>query len=177
MAREAIPSSVISRVVCVSQTQLKDLFLDAVEAGQLQGLPPETWPGLGGLSRRLPCRAQITLGHLDEDVADIAALYGLTMSEACVLTYLVKRAGVVVGKGALLDAVALDPEDCCLKLVDVYLCKLRRKLDPHGVQVETVWGIGYSLSKQAAADIIARVDERRGIPPAGGALPDLARAA
>ncbi len=31
------------------------------------------------------------------------------------------------------------------KIVDVFICKIRRKVQPFGVNIETVWGRGYTL--------------------------------
>lgn len=36
------------------------------------------------------------------------------------------------------------------KIIDVWLCKLRKKLAPHGVHIETHWGIGWSLPQKSA---------------------------
>lgn len=38
----------------------------------------------------------------------------------------------------------LQPE---LKIVDVVICKLRQKLTPFGVEIETLWGRGYGLDQ------------------------------
>ncbi|MER9912667.1 winged helix-turn-helix domain-containing protein [Mesorhizobium sp. M0050] len=35
-----------------------------------------------------------------------------------------------------------EPE---LKIIDVFVCKLRKKLKPLGVEIQTVWGQGYRL--------------------------------
>jgi two-component system cell cycle response regulator CtrA len=40
-----------------------------------------------------------------------------------------------------------------IKIVDVFLCKLRKKLRPHGVDIDTVWGQGYYLSTENAAKL------------------------
>lgn len=40
------------------------------------------------------------------------------------------------------DRVDVEPE---IKIVDVFVCKLRKKLKPFGVSIVTVWGHGYSL--------------------------------
>jgi two-component system cell cycle response regulator CtrA len=36
-----------------------------------------------------------------------------------------------------------EPE---IKIIDVYVCKVRKKLDPIGVRIDTVWGKGYALA-------------------------------
>nr|WP_278422938.1 helix-turn-helix domain-containing protein [Brucella anthropi]DAM62818.1 MAG TPA: Transcriptional regulatory protein, C terminal [Caudoviricetes sp.] len=40
---------------------------------------------------------------------------------------------------------ALRSDDVEPKIVDVFICKLRKKVKPFGVIVETVWGSGYTL--------------------------------
>jgi two-component system cell cycle response regulator CtrA len=32
-----------------------------------------------------------------------------------------------------------------MKVIDVFACKLRKKLKPHGIEIHTVWGRGYRL--------------------------------
>ncbi|WP_029002758.1 winged helix-turn-helix domain-containing protein [Azorhizobium doebereinerae] len=34
------------------------------------------------------------------------------------------------------------------KIVDVFICKIRKKVAPFGVVITTVWGQGYSLDKE-----------------------------
>jgi hypothetical protein len=46
------------------------------------------------------------------------------------------------------DRPNLDPE---IKIVDVYVCKARKKLKGFGVEIETVWGRGYRLSAECKA--------------------------
>lgn len=36
-----------------------------------------------------------------------------------------------------------------IKIVDVFICKLRRKLAPHGIKIETRWGAGYTLPMES----------------------------
>lgn len=54
--------------------------------------------------------------------------------------------GKLRSKEQLLRAIApmvdREPE---IKIVDVYVCKVRRKLRGTGVKIETVWGDGYRL--------------------------------
>lgn len=71
--------------------------------------------------------------------------WGLTASEQRVFAHLTTRD--VCTKASLVTAlystrVDVEPGP---KIVDVFVCKMRKKLTPHGVQIETVWGQGYSL--------------------------------
>lgn len=44
-----------------------------------------------------------------------------------------------------------EPE---IKIIDVYICKARKKLEPLGVRIDTVWGKGYALGVTAPPRIV-----------------------
>jgi two-component system OmpR family response regulator len=78
------------------------------------------------------------------DAAEVA----LTAREFDVLAHLVHRAGTVVSKDDLLAAVWADEGDRDANLVEVYIRRLRRKIDePFGRRsIETVRGAGYRVA-------------------------------
>lgn len=47
-----------------------------------------------------------------------------------------------------------EPE---IKIIDVYICKARKKLEPIGVRIDTVWGKGYALAVSARPRIVSEV--------------------
>ncbi len=69
----------------------------------------------------------------------------LTASEARVFAHLTTRP--VATKQSIMMAVYSDrvDEDPEIKIVDVFICKMRKKLALYGVVIETVWGQGYAL--------------------------------
>lgn len=71
--------------------------------------------------------------------------FGLTNSEAAILAALISRERC--SKDFLLMATARPGEekDAEIKIVDVFVCKLRRKIAPFGIQIITLWGQGYTL--------------------------------
>ncbi|MBZ9873107.1 helix-turn-helix domain-containing protein [Mesorhizobium sp. BR1-1-9] len=46
----------------------------------------------------------------------------------------------------------IEPE---IKIIDVYICKARKKLDLIGVRIDTVWGKGYALAVTSKPLIVA----------------------
>ena len=44
-----------------------------------------------------------------------------------------------------------EPE---IKIIDVYICKVRKKLKPIGVRIDTMWGKGYALAVNAKPLIV-----------------------
>ena len=51
----------------------------------------------------------------------------------------------MVGKQALLDKLFSQDEEPGLNAIELYIHRLRKKLDPAGVQVRTIRGLGYLL--------------------------------
>jgi len=69
----------------------------------------------------------------------------LTLSQRNLLAVLVKKAGKVVTKEALMTLVYGAEDDAPQeKILDVQICKIRPRL-PAGLEIETVWGEGYRL--------------------------------
>lgn len=80
--------------------------------------------------------------------------YQLTANEARVFAHLASRD--VGTKQSIMMALYSDrSEEPEIKIVDVFVCKLRRKLRPFGVHIETIWGQGYRLARPGAAEVAA----------------------
>jgi DNA-binding response OmpR family regulator len=80
----------------------------------------------------------------------------LTGQESALLARLAEVFPRIVAKEALLEwmyqlSTDEQPE---IKIVDVFVCKLRKKLKPLGVRIDTAWGRGYALAADAKPTII-----------------------
>lgn len=65
-------------------------------------------------------------------------------------------------KEYLLEAIYGTGEDPpVIKIIDVFICKLRAKLARQNIRIETVWGVGYELTPAARAALLA-ADEGAG---------------
>ena len=71
----------------------------------------------------------------------------LTAREFAVLEFLVRRTGLVVSKAQILDGIWDYDFEGDSNIVEVYIRRLRRKIDePYGrTDIETVRGVGYRL--------------------------------
>jgi two-component system response regulator TctD len=69
----------------------------------------------------------------------------LTPRERAVLTMLLSRAGGVVPKDALVEAVFGFNEDASASAIELYVHRVRRKLAGSGLEIVTLRGIGYAL--------------------------------
>lgn len=73
----------------------------------------------------------------------------LTGYEALLLQRLAEVFPRVLTKEAALEWMyqfASDGEEPEIKIIDVYICKARKKLTPIGVRIDTLWGKGYALA-------------------------------
>jgi two-component system cell cycle response regulator CtrA len=80
----------------------------------------------------------------------------LTAKESQVLGCLCTQKRVL-SKEALLrsmyDSRCAADEIPELKIVDVFICKIRRKLKPYGISIETSWGNGYYLTDESRSKL------------------------
>ena len=95
-------------------------------------------------------REKVELGSLQLDLFQRTAtldgkLLELPVREFEVLETLVLQSPRVVGKARLNQRLALHSEDIGPNAVEVYINRLRRRLDLSGVFIRTVRGVGYSI--------------------------------
>lgn len=78
---------------------------------------------------------------------------GLTASEARVLSAIAASPEGIT-KDRIFAAVygsSTDADQPEPKIIDVYVCRLRKKLAPHEITIETVWGWGYRIDATGRA--------------------------
>lgn len=76
----------------------------------------------------------------------------LTEKEAEVVEVLARHGQA--SKARIYDAIyglCLDQDRPEPKIVDVFVCKVRKKLAPHGIEIGTLWGRGYEMSPRNVA--------------------------
>ncbi|HSA68942.1 MAG TPA: response regulator [Burkholderiales bacterium] len=86
-----------------------------------------------------------------DQVGRIARLNGepleLSAREVSLLEIFLSRAGRLVSKDQLVSHVCEWGEEVSPNAIEVYVHRLRKKLEPGGVRIVTVRGLGYSLEK------------------------------
>src|SRR6185437_3673723 len=100
--------------------------------------------------------------NLDTRTTEVAGVrVHLTPSEYKVLELLSLRKNSVLTKEMCLNHLYNGLREPEVKIIDVFICKLRKKLAEaagHGDQIETVWGGGYMLRDAPAKPAAQRPD-------------------
>jgi two-component system OmpR family response regulator len=92
----------------------------------------------------------LTVGELSFDVsARIASMRGLPLDlprrELDLLEALMVRAGRVASKRELVEAISAFDGSVSETAIELYVSRLRRKLEPDGVRIRALRGLGYML--------------------------------
>ena len=81
------------------------------------------------------------------DIAICSNHVALTVKEVELLRFMVMRKGQVLTKTTLLNHLYPRDDQPDAKIIDVFICKLRKKLAQAGAGelIRTVWGRGYTV--------------------------------
>ena len=75
----------------------------------------------------------------------------LSQREYAILEYLFSNVGAIVGKDKIAGAVASWDEHISPNAIEVHISRLRAKLEPAGVAIRTIRGLGYLVEAPANA--------------------------
>ncbi len=106
--------------------------------------------------------------RLREQIARLEAALGLgfiaplewhlTGAEARIMGALATRD--LLTKDAAMAVLYRDfgREEAEVKIVDVFICKIRKKVAPFGIRIETLWGQGYYLTADQRAAVAKQAE-------------------
>jgi DNA-binding response OmpR family regulator len=89
------------------------------------------------------------VASVDDQALDLSA------REVSLLEILLMRTGRMVSKNQLVDHLCEWGEEVSTNAIEVYVHRLRKKLEPSGVKIMTVRGLGYCLEREQGASILA----------------------
>ncbi len=152
LAHEGVPVRAIARVFEIAFADIYEALQEALAVGQIIEIPKVDWPPLQDRgSRRQMFGGEIPLPDM---LLAFQRILHLTPLEANFLALLLRRDevdkdtlhGVVEQQREQRQHRPDKPEPTDKKIVDVIICKLRKKL-PTGVEIVTLWGRGYYIDE------------------------------
>lgn len=152
LADEGVPLKAIARATKTSSDIVRETLDAALESGELLQHPPDDWQP-GSLRGN---RAQMTGDYaaINERVAFTSCirLFKVTRVQACLLDALIRRKEVTREMlHTLIERNRLDhahPDETDIKMVDVVICHIRKRLKPFDIQIKTLWSTGYFIDPE-----------------------------
>ena len=135
LADEGVPLRAIARATKIPSDELRISLEEAKDDGRLIELPREDWPP--GFPRDQ--RALQLSRMLSEDqhalVFNVQKIFHFSPAEASLLLALVQNV-----------QVSKTRNDMAYKSIDVYICRMRKTLEPFEIKINTLWGYGYQIA-------------------------------
>lgn len=115
-------------------------------------------------------KGELGMALAADQVMKVSRRWHLTPHEASVVVALVQAKGRACTKTHLVEAIYAGRDEPELKIIDVFVCKVRRKIGDG--MIDTLWGKGYA----ATANLIAQVEALKaetlpGVTPAAKSPP------
>lgn len=152
LADEGVPLRAIVRALMLPYAEVREALAGACERGMLLNIPHDDWPIGTRREERAPDLVPLKLE--DEHMVMLAIrTFGLTPTMARILVALLRRPEMTKNslhivtqhdEGRIYPNRGKEPSD--IKIVDVYICKMRKYYLPPEVEIITIWGIGYYMT-------------------------------
>jgi two-component system OmpR family response regulator len=123
----------------------KPFALEELEA-RVRALTRRSHGGTSAILRN----AQLSYDQAGKVVELNGVTLDLSAREMALLEILMQRAGRMVSKEHLVDHLCEWGEEVSANAIEVYVYRLRRKLEAGGVKIVTVRGLGYCIEKSAS---------------------------
>jgi hypothetical protein len=187
-ARYGTSIDTMARALTTIPQTVEGICRRAVESGELSAMPPKS-------PAEIRSSIQTEVIHLREEVTtlnariremrgiepgsaeDFVTIAKLTPSEAMLVSQIVKHGKA--SKQRLYHSLYGDrpnPDDTPEpKIIDVLIHKIRRKFEPVGLKIETIWAWGYSMSPEHIANLLQIVRDRNdSVPSLAPTMQDMA---
>lgn len=167
LADEGIPVNVIARAFKQPSENVRESLSDALNSGTLSEMPGSDWPPTAKKADHLPFNFSKSMEEKELIINCIQA-FKVTPLQAALLIVLIKRDksdkdtlhGVVERRRMTRQQNPLSLEQTDPKIVDVVICNLRKKLRPFGLEIKTLWGWGYFISKEHRELATTKINEQ-----------------
>lgn len=143
LADEGVPLRAIARAVNLPSSVLRLKLRDARDEGLLVDLPQEDWPPGFPRDQRALQLSRMVIENRTAVLLAMQQVFGLTSTEVTLLLTLIQH-----------ESVPHERVNMAQRTINVHVCRIRRRLAVHGIEVATIWGYGYRLSVEARRKIM-----------------------
>lgn len=174
MANEGLPVSAMARALAIAGYEVRECLDEALTLGKIIEMPINDWPPTAKKSDRIPNRPppspQTWLRMVDDDMLSLycVKVFQLTPLQGAVMSVLLRHKEVtkemihsVIEHRRQSRATRTDMEETELKMVDVVICHIRRKMKKYNDNdppVKTLWGSGYYIPSEFKAKVVSLID-------------------
>ena|SRR5215471_1043495 len=149
LADEGVPTRAIARALDKEHVGVKACIQRYINNGRLVFLPRDDWPPGTSREDRLPS-IPVTDITGDKLLVSLVQTFKVTKLQARILAVLLHRPLVTKDHAHNVIEEGRGPrsedERTQLKLVDVVICHLRKRLKPFDLNIETSWACGYFMT-------------------------------
>lgn len=90
---------------------------------------------------------------------NLKIIFNLTPHEAIILGYMFNKFEAT--RENLMNALYFNStKDINIKIIDVFVCKLRKKLKKFNIKIDTIWGKGYLINKENKEKLTEIINEK-----------------
>lgn len=139
LADEGVPLRAIARATRISSADLRERLRLAQAAGQLLDLPREDWPPGFPRDQRALQLSRLVMENRDQLLIAMQQVFGLTPTEIELLLMLVQHPTLFTDR--ISDVMTS-------RTVYVHVCAIRKRLEPYGIEIQTLWGHGYQFASK-----------------------------
>lgn len=157
LADEGVPVRAIARCLKMPCEEVYEVLKEARMSGTLIELPKDDWP-VGAPRAQRSTLAGTPLANDDDLALAFARCFTVTRLESLVLALMMKRNDVTKEQIHIVieqNRLRSDQPETDIKMVDVVICHIRRKLKKHGIAIETIWATGYRFSTVERAKVMS----------------------
>lgn len=146
LANEEVPVNAIARSVQHPSDMVRETIEEAILYGKVLSMPRADWHPLQRGNRRVT--AELT----DKEIIfNCQRVFGLTHLHACFLSVLMRRNEVSKPQlHQIIESCRKQPNnrETDVKMVDVVLCHLRKRIKPFGLFIKTLHSSGYYMEPE-----------------------------
>jgi len=139
LADEGVPLRAIARAIKSSSDAVRERLKLAQSAGQLLDLPRDDWPPGFPRDQRALQLSRLVSENRDRLFAAMQESFHLTPTEISLLLIMLQHPSLL--KERLSESMTVN-------LIEVHVCKIRKRLAAFGIEVRTLWGYGYQFTAE-----------------------------